>query len=88
MKKIILAVVLGFLLLAGSGASADDCDRCLDLINNSETFTPDLRNRLGRCTENLGSNCQFKVSKAVYDKFRVIIDFFQRRQRQEGNSGR
>jgi hypothetical protein len=79
MKKFIVSMGLGLAVIVAPNLSAADCDQCLAVIANASQASKPMTDRLVRCAENQSRECQVAVSKALFEKFKIIVDFFPRR---------
>jgi len=79
MRKSIAAMVLGFAIIAAPNLGIADCDQCLAIVRNAGEASKPMVDRLMQCAQKQSRECQVAVSKALFQKFRIIVDFFPRR---------
>ncbi len=78
MKRFFVFVGVMFFVAISSQSFSDNCERCLDIVRNNNQFSPQLVQELFGCVQGQEGECKANVSKMVFEKFRVIIDFFGR----------
>jgi len=75
MKESIVLVVLGLVMAMASDISLAGCDQCLAVVRGSSQWSEQMTTRAMQCASSFGSACVAAVSKEIFEKFRVIVDW-------------
>lgn len=80
MKKrfwIFLVLSLASVFASFQISLADDCGRCITIVRGANQFSPQILKEVASCLEGKSMDCKGAVSKEIFEKFRIIVDFFR-----------